>query len=95
MYNDLVNDKTLDPPFPPHYKQILGKEIDIQEASEPTDIIWENRMFTPFERLIKKIIVLIIILITLGISAWIIFYLSQMNFELKNRYPNSKCISES
>jgi hypothetical protein len=26
---------------------ILGEEIDVQGASEPTDIIWENRHFLP------------------------------------------------
>ena len=41
IYNDLVNDSTVN--LPSYYKYILGKEIDIQEASEPTDIIWENR----------------------------------------------------
>jgi len=27
--------------------KVLGQEIDLQNASEPTDIIWENRHFTP------------------------------------------------
>jgi len=28
------------------YKTILGEEIEIDPASEPSDIIWENRNFT-------------------------------------------------
>lgn len=27
-------------------EKILGQELDLQEASEPTDIIWENRQLT-------------------------------------------------
>lgn len=26
-----------------HYEKILGEKIELEEASEPTDIIWENR----------------------------------------------------
>ena len=26
--------------------KLLGQEIEVQEASEPSDIIWENRQFT-------------------------------------------------
>lgn len=29
------------PPY--YYAKLLGQPIDLQEASEPTDIIWENR----------------------------------------------------
>lgn len=28
------------------YRTFLGEEIDIQEATEPSDIIWENRHYT-------------------------------------------------
>jgi hypothetical protein len=28
--------------------KLLGQELDLQEASEPTDIIWENRQLTQF-----------------------------------------------
>lgn len=30
------------------YKEFLGHEIEVKEASEPTDILWENRMYTPW-----------------------------------------------
>ena len=74
LYNELVNDEKLG--FPTYYKEILGKPIDIQEASEPTDIIWENRMFTPFHRCMKRIVVVFVILIALMISASLIFSFS-------------------
>ena len=42
-YNDNVKMKDFE-----HYQTFLGKEIEVTEASEPTDILWENRMYTPF-----------------------------------------------
>ena len=33
-----------------HYDKFLGDDIELQEASEPTDIIWENRSFSPETR---------------------------------------------
>lgn len=30
------------------YRTFLGSEIDVKGASEPTDIIWENRHYTSF-----------------------------------------------
>ena len=32
------------------YDKLLGCPLDIDDASEPTDIIWENRHFTSWER---------------------------------------------
>ena len=67
-YNDLV--KIVD--FK-HYEKFLTSEIELQEASEPTDIIWENRSFTPRQRSVKRCIVAFLILVMLTISATIIF----------------------
>jgi hypothetical protein len=52
---------------------LLGQEIEIQAASEPTDIIWENRYFTEEERRFKSLIVSIIIALMLGLSFAIIY----------------------
>ena len=32
------------------YDKLLGCPLEIDDASEPTDIIWENRHFTSWER---------------------------------------------
>jgi hypothetical protein len=55
------------------YKDFLGEEIDIQAASEPTDIIWENRSAKC--RPLKRFIVFIVIATMLCGAAGIIFYL--------------------
>lgn len=74
-----------------HYGKFLGKEIELQEASEPTDIIWENRSITPNQRTVKRFIVYFIILIMLTISAAIIFICTISANNKKFRYPKANC----
>jgi len=44
--HDMLKKKSL----PPSFGRLLGGEIELQPASEPTDIIWENRHFKPAQR---------------------------------------------
>ena len=69
------------------YNQFLGGEIEIGEASEPTDIIWQNRAFTSSQRNIRRVIVYLIIILMLCCSGYIIFTLSVQSQMLKARYP--------
>jgi hypothetical protein len=55
------------------YDQFLGGTVEIEDASEPTDIIWENRAFTPVTRNIRRVIVYLIIVLMLCCSGLIIF----------------------
>ena len=73
------------------FKNFLGGEIDLQEASEPTDIIWENRAFTPLKRTLKRIVVYIFILIMLLISAAIIYVCAKTSLAMKTKYPVIDC----
>lgn len=70
---------------------MLGEDIEIQEASEPTDIIWENRHFTPKQRTIKKVIVWTVIVFMLMISFFIIFTCKKRGDDFKNRYGKKDC----
>jgi hypothetical protein len=63
----------------------------LQEASEPTDIIWENREVTPKYRRRCTCAVWIIIAILLCISGAIIYYCSYTSTRLKLRYPTGSC----
>jgi hypothetical protein len=76
-----------------HYEKILGEpiELGIQEASEPSDIIWENRQFTTKERKFKRMIVYMIILIMLCMSGAIIYVCTTRSTKLKTRYPMVDC----
>lgn len=57
-------------------RELLGQELDFEEAAEPTDIIWENRHFTRWDRIKRTIIVCICVFILLSISFTFIFICS-------------------
>jgi len=69
-FNEAIeNDPELD-----DLKFWLGKnEIEIQQASEPSDIIWENRHFTPWQRTKKECIVWSILTVMLLVSFVLIY----------------------
>jgi hypothetical protein len=69
------------------YEYFLGGKIVISRAPEPSDIIWQNRHFTDWERLLKKIVVSLAILLMLTASFAVIFVLQKASLRLKNRYP--------
>lgn len=71
-YNDVVeNDDQYS-----HYRTLLGEELEIKDASEPTDIIWENRHFTAWDRFKRTVIVVGYVTVLLAISFVIIFFCS-------------------
>jgi hypothetical protein len=72
-------------------RAFLKQMIDIQEASEPTDIIWENRHWTEQQRNIKRAIVWTVILIALTISGVCIFFMTKYSLSLKFKYPKTQC----
>lgn len=63
--------------------------IDIQRASEPTDIIWENRQYTYKQRLFKGIFVTIFLVFLLACSFLMILLCSQSSQRLLNKFPSS------
>lgn len=59
--------------FKEMYQWLGDQTIEIQQASEPSDIIWENRHFTPAQRFKKGIIVSFIIGLALLASFVVVF----------------------
>jgi len=72
-------------------EKFCGQVLELQEASEPSDIIWENRHFTPFKRTIKRLIVYTVILSLLAGSAAIIYSFTMKSLSAKLKYPKVKC----
>ena len=72
-------------------KWLDNHEIEIQSASEPSDIIWENRHFTIIQRASKSTIAWIIILLLLGFSFILIFLCSQYSVTMLLKYPVVDC----
>lgn len=69
-YNETVKLKEFE-----QYKTLLYHEIKVKEASEPSDIIWENRHLKPIQRFYKRLIIYMIIFAMLCFSFKIIFSL--------------------
>jgi len=70
---------------------LLGDKLVIEEATEPTDIIWENRYLTDQTRRSRKCCVSIVIFLMLMVSGSIIFMLSTKKRILKMAYPITDC----
>ena len=85
VYSDITNC--------PKQQSFLGEDIEIQPASEPTDIIWENRQYEPRERNFKRVIVWIIILIMLSLSAGLIYKMTLIANGSKFMFPKVDCAS--
>ena len=72
-------------------RTLLGQELDFEDASEPTDIIWENRHFTRWDRIKRTIIVCCCVFVLLSISFSFIFICSQGANRPLLKYPATNC----
>lgn len=81
--------------MPKSFGKLLGQPFHIEPASEPTDIIWENRQFTKFTRTWKSVVSYFIILCLLAVSATSIYFCSSTSTALKTKYPKTECIAEA
>ena len=64
-----------------------GHEIDVQDASEPSDIIWENRQFTPQQRRKKEWICCTVMTIMLLGSFVLIYWCQNVSNNALMKYP--------
>lgn len=69
----------------------LSQELFLQESTEPTNIIWENRHWTPRDYLKRGMIVLGIITCLVLVSFGLIFMCKSYSLELKSKYPSVDC----
>lgn len=72
----------------PAQKEFLGDELAMVEATEPTNIIWENRHFTPIETLQRSLKALLCIVILLIISFLTIYYFKSKGIFTSRMYPS-------
>lgn len=70
----------------------MGSEIDVGGASEPTDIIWENRHFTSAARFLRTVIVSLAVLGLLIISFTLIYTAQKTSLAMKQKYPKQNCV---
>lgn len=68
-------------------KKLLGHRISIKEASEPTDIIWENRGVSKGYIFLKKVVAAAAVLLLLSLSFTIVFASQKTTINLMKMYP--------
>lgn len=61
--------------------------MKFKQATEPTNIIWENRHFNNFQRLIRGIIVCVITVILLALSFWAIVLTQKEALAVDSTFP--------
>lgn len=88
---DLYNETVTMPDYA-QYATFLGSEIDVHQASEPSDIIWENRHFTPGQRFLRTLIVSFVIFLMLCLSFACIFTCQKTSIAMKQKYPKQNCV---
>jgi len=69
--------------------KLLGEDISIEEAAEPTDIIWENREYSPNSRKCKTCIAWLVIFCMLTCSFLTIFSLSVYGNNKMSIFPST------
>lgn len=72
-------------------KTVLGKPMKFHDASEPTDIIWENRHFTKTDYIKRQLCAFSIIALILGVSFIIIFVISAYSAKMASIFPVVNC----
>lgn len=73
------------------HEVFLGEYIDIEEAGEPSDIIWENCNISKKQRLGRGLLVFLAIFLLLCSSFILIFTSEKTMARLTDMYPQQKC----
>jgi len=72
-------------------EKLLDGPMKLKAASEPTDIIWENRLFTKKDYIIRQLKAFLIIAILLAGSFGIILAISAYSAKMAAVFPPQDC----
>ena len=72
-------------------RKLLGRVMKFKNASEPTDIIWENRHFVKSETRSREFIAFLIIGFLLFLSFLFIFKVSRLSSSIAKTFPAVSC----
>lgn len=70
---------------------LLGKRINFTNASEPTDIIWENRHYTRMDYIKRQTFAFVVIAILLFGSFIVVYIVASYSSKVANTYPPVNC----
>ena len=66
-------------------------KFNIKAAAQPSDIIWENRHFTPWDRTKKAIIVWTVLALVLFANSMALFILTNISNRIVEKFPYVDC----
>ena len=72
-------------------QELLGKTPRFIDASEPTDIIWENRHFENWDYFKRQAFAFVIIGLLLFVSFIIVYLVAAFSSKIANTYPPVNC----
>ena len=72
-------------------KKLLGEDMKFKRASEPTDIIWENRIYTQTDYVFRQIVAYTIIGILLFGSFAFIYKVARTSSSIAQEFPVRDC----
>ena len=70
---------------------LLGNTMFLHSASEPTDIIWENRHYTKWDYIKRQNIAFIIIGLLLFGSFIVVYIVASYSAKIANTFPPVNC----
>jgi hypothetical protein len=76
-------ERTLSGKLLPAKAKLMGEPLYFTEATEPTNILWENRHFTPGDRLKRGLVAFAVIFVLVFISFSIIFYCKTISVKIQ------------
>ncbi len=66
--------------------KILGETPEVEKAPEPSNIIWENREYSTFSRIIRGILVGLVALMIIAATFVVVILLKQKAVTANNKY---------
>ena len=72
-------------------RKLLGLDMKFKKASEPTDIIWENRIYTAADYFFRSLLAYCIIIVMLMASFSFIYKVARMSAEIAIEFPVRDC----
>lgn len=73
--------------------KLLGQTMRFKRASEPTDIIWENRIFTTADYFFREFVAYLVIGILLVGSFAFIYNIARKSAEIAAEFPKRDCVA--
>lgn len=74
-------------------KTLLGMPFEVKNASEPTDIIWENRQLSTRDYLVRELTATTIVGVLLFLSFLVIYNISDYSAKMAAIFPPTDCES--